>query len=307
MFEWLQTHSGVISAPVLRQLGCPPRTVDRLVSRGDLLLILPGVYRSAHWPFGREQQIMACCLRNPQAIIGFTSAAQLWKMRGTPDLGLHVLIPHGCSPELEGIHIHRCRRIDHVDVVVRSDGTRLTSPPRTVFDSADMLGPECTTSIVEQLLDERRCTFATLNDTATRLAHPRRPGSRTFVEVMRSRPAWRTALQSDLEVRVLAALRLHRLPEPASQYEHRLPDGSPIRIDFAWPRWKVALEVDHPFWHAGARQSQLDKTRDRGLATQGWVSIRITAADVRTELGRAIADVSAVLNQRGWSGVRRAA
>jgi hypothetical protein len=307
MNGWLQTHAGVISARALREMGCPARTIDRLVARGELRQLLPGVYLSAQWPVGRDQRLMACCLRNPAAVIAFTTAAQLWRMRGVPDRGVHLLVPHGSSPQMEGIHVHRCRRIDDVDVVTRADGLRLTSPPRTLFDAADMLGADTTASIVEQLLDEQRCTFATLADTVNRLGHPRRPGTRTLTEVLRSRPAWRQAMQSDLEVRVMAALRHVGLPEPVPQVHHVLPSGAAIRFDFAWPRWKVAVEVDHPFWHSGAAQSHLDKTRDRQLATQGWLSLRITSTDVASGLHQAVTEVADALHSRGMRSRRQAA
>ena len=71
------------------------------------------------------------------------------------DPRIHVLVPHGRSPEMEGVVVHRCRRIDPVDIVERADGIRLTSPPRTIFDSADMIGADATASVLEQLLNER--------------------------------------------------------------------------------------------------------------------------------------------------------
>ena len=78
-------------------------------------------------------------------------------------------------PEMEGVVVHRCRRIDPVDVVERPDGIRLTSPPRTLFDSADMIGSESTASVLEQLLNEQRVTFGTISDTVQRLLSPAPP------------------------------------------------------------------------------------------------------------------------------------
>jgi len=114
-------------------------------------------------------------------------------------------------------------------------------------------------------------------------------------------------MQSDLEVRVMAALRKAGVPEPVPQLQHLLPQGNAIRFDFAWPRWKVALEVDHPFWHAGAAHTHRDKARDRQLATQGWLSLRVTSTDVAGGLNSAVADVAAVLHDRGWQRTQQAA
>lgn len=295
--SYLSGHLGVVSASKLRELGCPVRSLGNMIDAGAMITMLPGVYRSAQWPHRREQTLAAICARNPHALIGFTTAGQLWGMRRMSDQGVHVLIPHGHSPELAGVVVHRCRRVDRVDIVERADGIRLTSPPRTLFDSADMIGTEATTSVLEQLLNDDRITFGTVVDTLQRLYHPRRPGSATMLAVIRSRAEWRAALQSDLEVRVLAEIARQLLPDPEPQYRLTLPNKKNIVIDFAWPTVKLAVEVDHPTWHDGARAAHSDKTRDRKLTSIGWTTTRITNVDVSTGLREAVADVGAILHR----------
>jgi very-short-patch-repair endonuclease len=293
---FLSSHLGVISAGRLIELGCPSRTLANLVTRGELVTMLPGVFRSAQWPCNREQIMAAVCARNAAAMIGFTTAGQLWIVRRMSDPKIHVLVPHGRSPEMEGVVVHRCRRIDPVDIVQRPDGIRLTSPPRTLFDSADMVGHEATTSALEQLLNEQRLTFGTITDTLQRLYHPNRPGSATMLAVIQSRPAWRAALQSDLEVRVLEEMSRQGLSAPTTQFPMRLADRD-ILIDFAWPAVKLAVEVDHPAWHDGAIDSHTDKGRDRKLATIGWASARITDIDVNGGLREAVGDIDQILTR----------
>jgi very-short-patch-repair endonuclease len=294
--EFLSSHLGVISSERLMALGCPSRTLANLVSDGELVPMLPGVFRSAQWPCNREQILAAVCARNLAALIGFTTAGQEWYLRRMMDPLIHVLVPHGRSPHMEGVVVHRCRRIDPVDIVQRPDGIRLTSPPRTLFDSADMIGAEATTSVLEQLLNEHRVTFGTVSDTVQRLYHPNRPGSATMLAVIRSRPAWRAALQSDLEVRVLEEMSRQGLPSPVTQFRMRLPDRThDIAIDFAWPTLKLAIEVDHPAWHDGAADSHADKGRDRKLTTMGWTSARITDIDVHAGLREAVADIARIV------------
>ena len=116
-----------------------------------------------------------------------------------------------------------------------------------------------------------------------------------MLAVIRSRPAWRAALQSDLEVRVLEEMARQRLPAPTTQFPMALPDGRDIRIDFAWPRLKLAVEVDHPAWHDGAIESHRDKARDRKLVAIGWIPTRITDIDVNGGLRDAVADIGAIL------------
>ncbi|MBI4884836.1 MAG: hypothetical protein HY826_12365 [Actinobacteria bacterium] len=296
---WFRAHHGIINATALHHLGCSVRTVRRMVDRQQLTAVQPGVYLSRQWPLGREQLLAAACARNPSALIGFTSAARLWGLRRVEDRRIHILVPHGASPKLDGVIVHRCRRIDEVDMVQRADGIRLTSPPRTLFDSADLLGLSAARSVMEQLLHEKRCTLDTIVGTYVRLAHPNRPGTRTMADVLASRPTWRQALHSDLELRVLEEIERQQLPPVESQCPVVLADGRVIHIDFGWPRWKVGLEVDDPAWHAGVEERHRDANRDRKATAVGWAVPRISKIDVQgTDLADAIRDVSVILQRR---------
>jgi hypothetical protein len=241
----------------------------------------------------------AACARNPSAIIGFTTAATLWGLRRVNDLRIHVLVPHGASPELDGIVVHRCRHIDAVDLVERPDGIRVTSPPRTLFDSADMLGLSAARSVMEQIMHEGMGTLGTIVDTYHRLAHPLRPGSRTMADVIASRPRWRTALHSHLEQRVLEECERQGIPVAISQCPVEIPGERTIHLDFGWPEWKVGLEVDDPAWHMGFEERHRDTRRDRKAGTVGWYVPRVSKIDVDDDLADAIGDVKTILHRRG--------
>lgn len=297
--SWCSTHHGVISSAHLRRVGATESNIRRLVASGDLIRICHGVYRTPFASPTALQVMSAACQGFRQVHVGFVSACSLWGFRG---IGVpprvHVLVDHPITPSIDGLVIHRCRRIDPIDVVERDDGIRLTSPPRSLFDAADMIGFERCASALEQLLD-KFCGFDTVVDTVARLGHPRRPGTRTMTAVTHSRPRWQQAMQSGLEVTVMQEIAAQKLPIPVTQHAVQLPGGRSIRFDFAWPDYCVALEVDHPAWHDGAAQSHRDKSRDRKAATIGWTTIRITDFDVNGALPGAIADVGRVLCLRG--------
>ena len=297
--EWFRTHLGVVSAQQMVTLGCPIRTVHRMVARGELVRMQPGVYRSNQWPDERAQQMAALCATGPDVMIGLTTALKEWGFRRVDDMRLHVLTPHGSSPDVVGAVVHRCRKIDLVDIVERPDGIRLTSPPRSLFDSADILGVTAARSVLEQMLHEGRCTLGTFIDTTIRLGHPSRPGSRTIQEVIASRPKWRKALQSDLEQRVLAEIERQELPAPVSQCPVQLPNSRLIHLDFGWPDVLVGLEVDDPAWHAGLDDRHRDIGRDRKAIRIGWAVPRVSKIDVEGQLRDAIDDVKATLALRG--------
>ena len=244
---------------------------------------------------GRDQLKVAACLRNPRAALAFTTAGQEWGLRRMTDPRVHVLVPHGVTPELEGIVVHRCRRIDDVDLVDRGGGIRVTSPARTLFDVGAIVGPRRLESALEHALDQKLVTFEDIADAVGRLYHRRRPGSRQIRHVMSAHASWSVAVQSELELKVLRAIRSAGLPEPEIQYRVVAGDGSVAYFDFAWPEFMIALEVDHSFWHSGRSESSKDKSRDRRLAALGWVTIRISDDDVNLSLDATINEVTAVI------------
>ena len=244
---------------------------------------------------GRDQLKVAACLRNPRAALAFTTAGQEWNLRRMTDPRVHVLVPHGVTPELEGIVVHRCRRIDDIDLVDRGGGIRVTSIARTLFDVGAVVGPRRLESALEHALDHKLVTFEDIAEAVGRLYHRHRPGSRQIRQVMTSHGSWSVAVQSELELIVLRAIRRFGLPEPRIQYGLATGDGSIAYLDFAWPEFLIALEVDHAFWHSGRSESSSDKARDRRVAALGWTTLRISDDDVNNSLESVMREVSAVI------------
>jgi len=298
LLERVAAQSGVVTLRHLRESGCDQRTVERLIAAGEYRAVLPGVFLSAAWPLGREQMKIAACARNPSAVLAFTTAGQEWGLRKMLDERVHVLVPHGASPVMDGVVVHRCRRIDAHDVVARGELIRVTSVARTLFDVGGVIGVAGVRSALENALDRELVTLDDVAECVQRLFHRRRPGSRQIQHVLKSKGEWSAAVQSDLENRVLRAIHRVGLPTPTIQHVVPLDDGTSVRFDFAWPHAKVALEVDHSFWHAGSAESRSDKRRDRRVAALGWVTLRITEDDVRAGLDACLADVRAALDAR---------
>ena len=286
---------GMISARQLIEKGCSERTIRRMASEGALQTVLPGVFRSPSWPMGREQLMVAGCLRNSAAALAFTTAGQIHGLRKMFDDRVHLLVPHGSSPDLPGLVVHRCRKIDPEDIVPVGNGMRVTSVARTLFDVGGVIGHRRVVSALENALDRKLVNMDTMSEVTLRLFHRRRPGSREIRSALLARSDWTSALQSDLEVRVLAAIRRAGLPMPVVQYELSFEDGHIVRFDFAWPHIRVALEVDHSFWHVGSEESRKDKQRDRKVATLSWQTLRITEDDVRVGLDGVMLDLAAII------------
>jgi very-short-patch-repair endonuclease len=65
------------------------------------------------------------------------------------------------------------------------------------------------------------------------------------------------------------------------QYEVVDGNGDLRRLDFAWPRYRVAVEYDGLDWHSDPDAMRNDRKRQAALADLGWVVISVVFEDVR--------------------------
>jgi very-short-patch-repair endonuclease len=295
---WLASHHAVISSTELERFGITPREIQRLLRERRLVSYIRGVYRLAGAPETTHQAAALACTCGPDVAVSHTSAGRIWGFRQLgADRQLHVLIGGPAHRRLPGATVHRCHHIDAVDLVDRADGIRVTSPPRTVFDLASVVGDERLESIIEQVLHDGLATIPTLLAIGRRLRRRGRDGSARYGRVLQSRPAWLKPVGSDLELIVERAIIAAGLPRPLRQHPIRLRSGDVIRPDFYWPAEAEVLEVDHVTWHGGKLDLTEDKRRDRMLRQLGIGTTRVTDEDVRSRLPAMIDDLRSVLGR----------
>ena len=181
----------------------------------------------------------------------------------------------------------------------RRDGIVTTSPGRTAFDLVSIIGLDRTESIIEQLLDEQRCTMPGLRRIAMQMRAQGRAGSAAFTEVLDRRPAWAQPVDSDLELRLVKALVSRGVAQPVRQHPIMLPGGKLVHPDLAWPTQQIAVEVNHVTWHGRAEQSRYDAWRYRQLRLLGWQVEAVTDADINVRLESTCAEVAELLARRG--------
>ncbi len=86
------------------------------------------------------------------------------------------------------------------------------------------------------------------------------------------------------------------------EQEHRFHPTRKWRFDFAWPEYKVAVEVEGGIWSQGRHTRglgfQKDCTKYNEAAVDGWIVIRVTAKHI--DSGRALVWARRALTERGW-------
>ena len=288
---------GIVTHSELSADGVTHHGVRRLVEHGLLVAVHKHVYRFATSPDTFESRCAAACAADPFAIVSGVAAARLWEFRHVwrPDIP-HLLVGHDRTPVTRGVVLRRSNVIDDVDIVERSDGIRVASPPRAWFDCARDVDDGRFERLTEWVLDQH-CAVPTLWQTARRLQARGRPGLARVKRVMEARDDWQKPAGSGLELRVLKALE-HRGIRLIRQYPLRLADGSTIHPDGADPSIRWAVEIDHVTWHGGRLDAQYDKRRDRSARLAGWQVERVTDQELAEDFGAVIDELVALHRQR---------
>jgi len=288
---------GVVTREVLLNSGLTRRRIDGLLGSGFLQRLHVGVFATAGSADTELRKLVALCARFEKAVVGRTTAARLWKIRGIRQQLLEVVVPSGSPLEVPNVSFYRSRSIPPIDVVQRADGIRVTSPARTLFDLADVVTESELEVMFEQCLREQLVTLAALESVGQRLSARGRPGSTRYRSVITGLRRIQAPTQSDLELHFLRGLRSASLPEPVCQAHLRLPTGRAIRFDFAYPSKRLAIEIDG-FGHIGAQAEARDQERDRLVAGLGWMTMRFVPHQVWPDAGPAVSQVAAVLSAR---------
>lgn len=74
-----------------------------------------------------------------------------------------------------------------------------------------------------------------------------------------------------------------------------------FRLDVAWIRFKVAVEVDGYEFHSGRETFESDRLRDQQLQAQGWAVARVTWRQLDENPENVVATVRRILRRRGWA------
>lgn len=97
---------------------------------------------------------------------------------------------------------------------------------------------------------------------------------------------------------LLAQVETAGMPEPVR--EHRFHPIRQWRFDFAWPEYRVALEIEGGIWtgggHTRGRGYREDMEKYNEAALHGWIVLRFTPKQVKN--GGAMMPLDRALRQR---------
>jgi very-short-patch-repair endonuclease len=301
----LRTHRGAdarVASVALRQHGAFSREqaidvgftrgmIDYRLATGRWAITDFGVYRSASTPTSWAQRLMAACLAGP-AVASHRSAGLLWDFPGMPEEIVEVTALRHRRRRAFDVLWHESYHLAERDITEIED-IRVTRPVRTFVD----LGAVLTSSQLEEVLDNglRR----NLIDVAAiwrRLDEfgNLRPGAVRVRSLLESRVPSDRPAESVLETRFRQLLRRADVPMPTPQFEIRA-NGTTARVDFAYPKLKLAIELDGAAYHSGQQARRRDRVRDNRLGALGWRILRFSLEDLRDCAHAVVADVRTAL------------
>lgn len=268
---------GLVNWQELRGLGLSPATVHDWCASGRLVRLAPQVYLVPALLDDRSH-LAAVVLGAPAAVASHRAAARLGALDGIDVDLLEVTIPHGAR--LGSAVVHRSADLAAFEVIT-IDGIRCTDPTRTLCDLGAVVDVDVLERATESALRRRDTSVPRLRWRSGQLARPGRRGPAALRQVLDRRPNRSAATASDAETLFLQCVRAAGLPEPERQYPVHLPNGSVVRLDFAWPALRLWVEVDSWKHHSGRDAWHRDRRRQNQVViTLSWTPLRFTWDDI---------------------------
>ena len=284
--RYLRRHDGVITLAQARSAGLSEHAVRRRVRSGQWRRCGAGVYFADDRPFTLAARIRAAVWSRGSLAAASGLAAAWWLGLMVTDPGLvEITVPrdsHGRATP--GTRLRRRDLSD--DEVVEHRGLRVTAPALTVLEAAARSGGG--PAVMDSAL-QRSCLG--LADLQRALVRNRgRHGAAAARKMLHAAAG---GARSEAERLVIQLLRAAGIGGWYANY----PVGRYV-VDFAFPRQKVAIEVDGWAFHSDRQAFQNDRTRQNTLSLQGWTVLRFTWLDITAHPQRVLAEIRAATSAR---------
>jgi hypothetical protein len=261
------------------RLGLSASAVRKREAAGRLHRVHPAVYAVGSPLLSGEGRLMSAVLAcGPDAVLSHRSASGLLGLTSDHGGETDVISPNRRGRSPDGIRAHACSlgRDDRIEV----RGIPCTSVARTLVDLAGVLPRWRLRSAVRQAEVLRLLDVRQVEATAGRISRPR--GIVGLRRLLAEFDPDQLQTESELESRFLELCAAEGLPRPAVNVPITV-DGIEIRPDFAWPAQRLIVELDGSRFHSTPSGVERDKRRDQRLLLAGWVTIRVTWTQLRSE------------------------
>lgn len=280
----LALEHGLFSTAQARRSGVTHARVMQRLRRGQWVRVSRGVLRDINHEMTDDDSLLLAFLQaGPQAVVGFRSAAAV--------LGMDVLVkprqPELLLPRSSDATSKGLVRTELTPRDVTVVGLlRVTTAERTIIDCAARLPAREGVVIVDSAY---RCGLVKPADLEQAWrGRPRLRGHRSAGEVLDlADPLSGSTPETEFRILLLDA----GLRPPVSQYEVVVDGHFLGRADFAWPEFRLIVEIDGYEFHSGPSVFQHDRTRGNDLLDAEWDVLHFTPDDIRSRPADVVARV----------------
>ncbi|VEG38708.1 Protein of uncharacterised function (DUF559) [Mycolicibacterium flavescens] len=283
--DHLRQHDGVITLAQALHCGLSRHAVNRRVRSGHWLRCSPGVFFANDRAFTDSARIRAAVWSLGPRATASGLAAAWWHgiTRFAPDK-VEITIPRVSNYRPRpGARLRR-RDLSPRDVVERA-GLRITAMPLTVIEAAVRRGggPKLMDAALQRHLELAQLWSAHLRNKG-------RHGSPAARRLLRAAEDGARSEAERLFVKLLrdAGFTGWKTNHPVGGY----------KVDVAFTRAKVAIEVDGWAFHTDSEAFQIDRNRQNVIALLNWKVLRFTWLDLTAYPERVIAEVAAATSQQ---------
>jgi len=296
--EQAHHQHGLVTRSSLREAGLSEWVIDYRIECGLLIPVETGIFRVAGAPTTLLQETLGAVLgAGAHAAASHQTAVWLWGIWDRRPVPTHVTVRSKHWRSKRYI-VHRSSDF-YDEYVTDISGIPVTTMERTIVD----LGATTRLGAVAQVLDAAlRRRLVTLEDLGTvidDLARPGRSGVRAARLLVEERRRWVAATESELEDLFVRVVRTAGLPYPVGQVEIHGRNGDFIgRVDFFYPKQRVAIELDGFSFHSDPASFTRDRERQNRLVMEGITLLRYTARDLRERREAVAAELLRILSSR---------
>jgi very-short-patch-repair endonuclease len=286
---WFAAHGGVISRAQGERLGLTPGQISRRVTSGVWVRLYPGVFRLAGLPGTPITRLRGALLvGGSDAVASHHAAAWVYGLCDEPPTEPVITVPRGRTVRVAGLRAVRTRRPFHT--VVRR-GVPCTDPTRTIFDCASENTADRLDALVDRAVARKVIGISTLTRATTGApAHGYHPGRALLAQRLAARGVAGSPNPSVLESRTARLLHRYRIPTPKAEVSWG-PAGR-YRLDFAYPRLRLVIEVDGRVAHLTPEKQRYDNRRGNALNRAGWTVLHYDWWEITYEADRVAREIA---------------
>jgi very-short-patch-repair endonuclease len=281
VISFAQANGGVFSIQEAVALGMPRTTLQRRIEDGIFvrvgrgMLALPGTAT-------RSDLTMRAALRLLNGVVSHESAARIHGFEGIPKSPPSITVSHRSSHHFPDIVVHQSTDLLEGHVV-EINGTRVTTPVRTLVDLAKVFGPKRLERVIEHALASGKVDIEEFIDLVTVLSRKGKRGMKKLHTIIHTRLLGTAVSDTALERALFKLIRDAGLPLPTRQFHAPWLKRLNGRVDFAYVDSRIVIEADSRRWHLSFDAFETDKIRDNAAQIAGWIVIRITWRMIKEE------------------------